>query len=731
MVNAIENTALEDESEFVDELKPGTKLLHGQYTIDAFLNSGGFGITYLARDSLDRLVVIKECFPGSLCRRSASRVGARSRAHQSEFNSVVKRFVQEARSLAKLEHPNIVGVHQVFEDNDTAYMALDYIDGFDLLESIEGGASQLSPEMVTRVLRKLLSAVEFIHDSNILHRDISPDNILIDKDTGEPLLIDFGAAREEISNVNRVLSALHVVKDGYSPQEFYIQGSKQGPSSDLYALGATFYHIIANEIPPGSQTRLAALAENEKDPYKPLANNAKYNKDYDALFLSALDKALNVFPKDRIQSANEWMELISSEVRELNSNVKSPKNTAKEAGGDEKSGKPKSKKLLRTTATIAIAAGVGFALWQSGAPESDVIQGSIDPDAAITKTISDSNDTDGSEAIRDLASEIALSGPSDASGADAIKGLASEIAASDQLNDNSADSTSLADVVLPEGVTLIRPRSEMDIVSEDNIDSGDVADLGASTTETEASGSLQDPDGLAALEDALQVSTPEVSNDVADNTSALDQAATETSEPVVASVSLPEIEHVFSARLPFSNKHEFSGEIGSPLAIARVGDDAPDWMQVGQRIVEVNSQPIQSFADINEIVSGLFNLAVEDSVEVIFAVEAYSGAATIQKTMVLNVVHDLVMPTGLTFRVQTSADGQTETIVAESKEPDGGLVVGDIVVGFMATGERIGVDISLEDILQREVANGIVNYSMLVLRDGEQWVAPFGLETEN
>ena len=126
MGNAKLKDEVEDEA-FADELKPGSTLMHGQYTIEGFLNAGGFGITYNARDSLDRRVVIKECFPGAFCRRSTALVTARSRAHQNELSSIVRLFVQEARSLAKLDHPHIVGVHQVFEENNTAYMALDFI----------------------------------------------------------------------------------------------------------------------------------------------------------------------------------------------------------------------------------------------------------------------------------------------------------------------------------------------------------------------------------------------------------------------------------------------------------------------------------------------------------------------------------------------------------------------------------------------------------------------------
>jgi serine/threonine protein kinase len=301
-------TPVEELEDLVDELQPGTKLLKGQYTITRYLNSGGFGITYLAKDSLDRDVVIKECFPSSFCRRSKTLVAARSRAHTAELRSVVQLFVKEARSLAKIVHPNIVAVHQVFEDNGTAYMAIDYVDGLDLQQIIDGQGKLPSPDEIVVITEKLLHAVGFIHANDMLHRDISPDNVLISKD-GEPVLIDFGAAREQASQTNRAMSALRVVKDGYSPQEFYIAGSEQGPWSDLYALGATLYHLISGEAPVNGQARLAALAEDRDDPYVHLDGRFQ---GFPPGFLRAVDIALNTLPKQRMQSAAEWLAMFSS-----------------------------------------------------------------------------------------------------------------------------------------------------------------------------------------------------------------------------------------------------------------------------------------------------------------------------------------------------------------------------------------------------------------------------------
>lgn len=295
-----------DPDVFADDLKQGTQLLGGQYTILGFLNSGGFGITYLAKDSLERTVVIKECFPNALCRRSSSIVRARSRKHTGELRSFVESFMEEARSLAKLVHPNIVGVHQVFEDNDTAYMAIDFVNGKDLQDILESTDQAFTPDEIVVLLKKMLSAVEFIHQAGILHRDISPDNILIDEHRN-PVLIDFGAASEQVARATRVLTGRRVVKDGYSPQEFYLTGAEQSPSSDLYALGATFYHVITGKAPPESQRRLAQVAEGSPDPYQPLAGRFP---GYPLGFLEAIDKATRVLPRDRIASAGAWLELI-------------------------------------------------------------------------------------------------------------------------------------------------------------------------------------------------------------------------------------------------------------------------------------------------------------------------------------------------------------------------------------------------------------------------------------
>jgi len=291
-----------------EALPAGTTLLGDQFTIERPLSSGGFGITYLAEDNfLGRRVVIKECYPEAFCRRDGKKVLVRSNIHHEKYRAIVEMFMREARSIAKLRHPNIVGVHRIFEDNETAYMVLDLIHGRDLLSLIKDDHDILSPQQIKEVLVKTLDAVELVHQHDLLHRDLSPDNILLDK-WGSPVLIDFGAAREEASRETRAVSAVLVVKDGYSPQEFYFAGGKQSASSDLYALGATFYHLISGEAPPNSQTRMAEFAGNNPDPCEPLAGRFP---EYDTEFLEAIDKAMMILPKARLQSAREWLNAIT------------------------------------------------------------------------------------------------------------------------------------------------------------------------------------------------------------------------------------------------------------------------------------------------------------------------------------------------------------------------------------------------------------------------------------
>lgn len=307
----------ENDADLDDVLQPGTSLFHGQFRVGAFLNSGGFGITYLAQDRLNRDVVLKECFVPAFCRRSQSSVLARSESSKAHLQKAICGLVEEAQTLASLSHPNIVRVHLVFEDNETAYVALDHVKGYDLLEIIDEKKATLTPDQITAMARKLVSAVGHIHDQQLLHCDISPDNICVRPD-GDPVLIDFGSARKMVSGIADRHDGFNMVKDGYSPPELYTATGICGPFSDIYALGASLHHAISGVVPTDCQTRLAAISEGRPDPVKPLAG-VVYG--YPSGFLASVDKALSVQPAARHQSAHDWLQMMDRPVVTVHRNV--------------------------------------------------------------------------------------------------------------------------------------------------------------------------------------------------------------------------------------------------------------------------------------------------------------------------------------------------------------------------------------------------------------------------
>ncbi|GGE50025.1 serine/threonine protein kinase [Actibacterium pelagium] len=313
---------------FEQALPIGTEMLEGQFTITEHLGAGGFGITYRATDNaLGRDIVIKECFFEDYCYREDNQVLPLRATFEKSIRAIVKMFMREAQSLAKLRHPNIVGVHRVFEENGTAYMVLDLIEGSDFYELTENPPPT---NEIKRILLQLLDAIDQVHKHGLLHRDIAPDNILLDS-KGAPVLIDFGAAKGDANHHTRKATSVMVVKDGYSPYEFYEAGRDQNQSSDLYALGATFYHLLTGKAPANSQLRLLELAGDQPDPSPPLAGRIS---GYDQAFLEAIDKAMQVHPKDRMQSASQWRDMIAGSVTELQRPTSAPRKPLPELGAD-------------------------------------------------------------------------------------------------------------------------------------------------------------------------------------------------------------------------------------------------------------------------------------------------------------------------------------------------------------------------------------------------------------
>lgn len=288
------------------ELPPGTLLLNGLYQIVEPLQQGGFAMTYVACDSLERHVVIKECFPAGVCTRTNGRVHAASPQVEKQFEELKQQFLREARAVAKLKHPHVVAVHQVFEENNTAYMALDYVAGMDLISVLEGEPERLTPAFFEATLRETLKAVRHIHSNGILHRDIAPDNIRVDG-SDRITLIDFGAARARGAGAPVGEGSVTAVKDGYSPPEFYCRDEIQDFSSDLYSIAATFHHLITAEVPANSQYRVAVMAAGGTDPVALLAEG-DWTCGHNVL--ATIDRALALNREGRLQTAEQWLKAL-------------------------------------------------------------------------------------------------------------------------------------------------------------------------------------------------------------------------------------------------------------------------------------------------------------------------------------------------------------------------------------------------------------------------------------
>lgn len=294
------------------DLPTGTRLLKGQYEILYPLQQGGFGMTYVARDSLERHVVIKECFPARICERVGDQVRPTSPMFEPLFLSLKQQFIREARRMARLRHPNIVAVHQVFEENNSAYMALDYVVGIDLITVLEEEPARLTPDFIEGALRQALAALGHIHAQGLLHRDIAPDNIRVGAG-GQITLIDFGASCERSTSREVADNTPPAVKDGYSPHEFYRSSAAQDFCSDLYSLGATFHHLITGEAPISAYVRRMAIASGADDPHRPLAEG---DWGFGHHLLASIDRALAVEKEDRPQTAAEWLSALDALPRE-------------------------------------------------------------------------------------------------------------------------------------------------------------------------------------------------------------------------------------------------------------------------------------------------------------------------------------------------------------------------------------------------------------------------------
>ncbi len=286
------------------------------YQIKKVLGQGAFGITYLAHDiNLEREVAIKEYMPGQFATRLDDKsVRPISADTKEDFEWGLKRFISEARTLTKFEHPNLVRVFNVFEMNGTAYMVMNYEVG-QSLQQILKRQKKINEKQIINLLIPLMSGLELMHKKGFVHRDVKPGNIFIRQDQ-TPVLLDFGSARQtrnrqqsnESNSEEETLTTL--VSPGYAPIEQYgSRSERQGPWTDIYGMSATVYKSITGLMPVSAIDRNESIIHEGKDPLIFLSE--KFKGEYTNTFLKAVDIGLAFKADDRPQTIPEWRKIFN------------------------------------------------------------------------------------------------------------------------------------------------------------------------------------------------------------------------------------------------------------------------------------------------------------------------------------------------------------------------------------------------------------------------------------
>lgn len=256
----------------------------GSYEIHKVLGVGGFGVTYQVHDHvLNQMVALKEYLPSGIASRQADgrMVQARSEDERESYEYGLERFLEEARTLAKFRSTSIVRVLGYLKANGTAYLMMDFEQGESLAHKLKR-AGRLPEREIRAMLVPLLNGLHCIHGQHFLHRDIKPGNILLRED-GTPVLLDFGSARQALSQQTMLLTAM--VTPGYAPFEQYFNDDQQGPWTDLYGVGATIYHCMTGNPPVAATKRVAALYEKRPDPITPILESLQNGYSTDLLNL--------------------------------------------------------------------------------------------------------------------------------------------------------------------------------------------------------------------------------------------------------------------------------------------------------------------------------------------------------------------------------------------------------------------------------------------------------------
>lgn len=343
-------------------LTPGSFLQHGAYRIEAVLGQGGFGITYLATDvNLQRKVAIKEFFPKDYCERedATSHVTLGTRNTAEFVNRLMAKFLKEARNIAKLNHPGIIRIFAAFEENNTAYYVMEYIEGESLSAMVKRGGP-LSFSRAMCCVEEAGKALEYVHGLKINHLDIKPANIMVRRSDDTPILIDFGLSKQYDSDGNQTSTTPTGISHGYAPLEQYNDGGVKefSPQTDIYSLAATLYYLLSGVTPPQA-TRL-----NDEELTFPASIPTR--------MIGPISKAMSPGRRNRHPAVREFIGDLKNggmgnpeenDATELGSSGSEGSGTKGEFGGSVKPDHKSSRTGLFVIAGVAVLAIVCVVLW--------------------------------------------------------------------------------------------------------------------------------------------------------------------------------------------------------------------------------------------------------------------------------------------------------------------------------------------------------------------------------
>lgn len=334
------------------------------YRLVAVLGVGGFGITYKAHDLfLDRYVAIKEYLPNEFAMRQGVTVHPKSTVDREDFDWGLMRFLDEAKTLAKFQHRNVVRVQRFFEHNQTAYIVMDYEEG-ESLDRLLAEHGTLSETQLRSVLLPIVEGLREVHEAGILHRDIKPSNIYIRRSDESPVLLDFGAARQALGRKSKSLTA--VASAGYSPPELYETDAEQGPWTDIYGLSALCYRAISGKPPVEAPRRQSTLLRGRPDPLPQLAGS-KAAEEYTVPLLEAVDAGLRVIETQRPQNLEAWAGLLERVSPSLTDATASVLRVDALAAQDKVNGTDANHgrlwRMILGIVLLVIVSGVGLYFW--------------------------------------------------------------------------------------------------------------------------------------------------------------------------------------------------------------------------------------------------------------------------------------------------------------------------------------------------------------------------------